>query len=221
MATQTNFDELNKLQSSDETVKGKAIDYEQYFGEMELTDEQKEKRIALAKSLDDVFFFLFALINSELALGNELDAIYLISLTDNRLRDVLSEFGIDKLGAYAYLSAYITKAVEDIVNATIKNKEDKYFTSDDRAKYIAENEANSIENYIELQEAIDNGFTKKMWVTMRDRKVRHSHTIVGGEVIGIYDTFKVGVSEMLAPKILISGQDKECINCRCSLKYQK
>lgn len=48
------IDELNELGSQ-------IIDYEEYFGEMELTDEEKEKRIELARQFEVLFlFFLLA-----------------------------------------------------------------------------------------------------------------------------------------------------------------
>ena len=47
------FDELNQLQRS--------TPYEQYFGEMELTEEEKKKRIAIAEDLEIIFLYFFLL----------------------------------------------------------------------------------------------------------------------------------------------------------------
>ena len=51
------FEELNNIEVS----KPRSIPYEEYFGEMDLSDEQKEKRISFAEQMDDVMLFIFAL----------------------------------------------------------------------------------------------------------------------------------------------------------------
>ena len=53
------LEELNTL-SEDKQL---SIDYETYFGEMDLTEEQKEQRISLAKRIEDDMLFFFALIS--------------------------------------------------------------------------------------------------------------------------------------------------------------
>ena len=65
---------------------------------------------------------------------------------------------------------------------------------------IAENEANTDWNYSEYQQAIANGMKQKTWLTMQDRRVRHTHMKVDGKTIPIQSVFLVGDSEFLFPK---------------------
>lgn len=54
------FDELNQLSQLDK-LKRKSMDYEEYFGEMDLEEEEKEERISLAEKMEIIFlFFVFA-----------------------------------------------------------------------------------------------------------------------------------------------------------------
>lgn len=55
---------------------------------------------------------------------------------------------------------------------------------------------------------------------MCDRRVRHTHEMVDGETIGIYDAFEVGDALMMFPKddSLGAGQE-EIANCRCVVEY--
>ena len=46
------FDELN-------SSKSRAIPYEKYFGEMDLTEQQKEDRIKASEKIESMMLFLF------------------------------------------------------------------------------------------------------------------------------------------------------------------
>ena len=57
MFEQMTFDELNKL-----VGKNRSEPYEIYFGEMDLTESEIKKRIALAEKLEENFLFAMALL---------------------------------------------------------------------------------------------------------------------------------------------------------------
>jgi hypothetical protein len=116
------------------------------------------------------------------------------------------------------LDEYISLFSSMVVDTTYKNIDDEYFLSDDRARYIAENEANTVANYEQFKTAVNSGKTKKKWIDMRDNRERKTHLKVGGTVKPINDYFVVGESLMLYPKSL-DADPKEVINCRCTIKY--
>lgn len=119
-----------------------------------------------------------------------------------------------------YLNSYARQFAEDTVRTTTEHSSDAWYTSSDRAMYVAENESNTSFNYSEYRQAIEQGKTQKQWITMRDKRVRHTHAEVDGEVVGIDDIFLVGNSMMLFPKDdSLGASAKEIINCRCSVKY--
>lgn len=212
------YDELNNREYARPT--NKAIPYEQYFGEMDLDEEEIEERIAMAEDLEDVFKFLFAIIAASKALEAELQQTELAESTAIRYRDVVEDFGYDINEDYPYLDGYIGTVTDDIVENTLEHLTDGYYTSDDRAMFIAENETNAVKNYVGLIDAIKAGFTTKRWVTMGDQKVRHTHRLVDGEEVGILDDFEVGNAKMLFPKDASRGAGaEEIVNCRCVVTY--
>jgi hypothetical protein len=134
----------------------------------------------------------------------------------NRYSSVLQQN--DKLDEY--LNEYLDLYAAEIVETTVKHIDEEYYTSQDRAMYNAENEANSVKNYTDYRKAIEKGKTKKKWIDMRDKRERKTHLEVGGTVIPINEPFVVGDSLMLFPKDLTYNPSPEqYINCRCSIKY--
>ncbi len=202
------FDELNN-------PKSRAIPYEQYFGEMELTEEQKEERIKASKRIEDMMLFLFSLLSVMKEYSYE-NLEFVVSQVKNQYSDVLSvSMEMDE-----YLNGYVNDFSEQIVETTQNHMDDEWYLSDDRAMFVAENEANTTFNYLEYKKSIESGKKKKRWITMRDRHVRHTHQLVEGKTIGINDVFLVGDSEMFYPKDTTFGASaREIVNCRCSIKY--
>ena len=220
------FDRLNVL-SENETISDerkrisrKKIPIHEYFEDMQISEEQKQKRIRLANLLLADVLFLFAL-----SKGNN-DKQYLVKSFQNRYTEsVKSVAQQDK-----ELSRYIRKVCENIVDTTLNNTKksgdltnrvgDEYMTSIDRAMNIAENEANSILNNDEYRSAIKNGCTKKKWISFGDERVRTDHADVDGEVVDIYKPFHVGGYLMMFPKDDSLGAGlEEIVNCRCSVEY--
>lgn len=189
--------------------------FEQYFGDMELTDEEKEKRIEVAENLDDLMLFIFALI-SIMREKNAVDKDYIALQINNRYMAILQGYmGIDK-----YLEDYIRQFSNTFIETTFGSIDDSWYLSADRARFISENESETTWNYDEYRRAIESGKTRKQWVDIMDKRERKTHREVGGAVIPIEDVFVVGNSLMRYPKDTLYGAEaKEIINCRCTIKY--
>lgn len=208
------------------------IDIEQYFDEMELTDKQKEDRKELAYNVKDAVLFLLALM-SFITENETITFSFILEQFKNRFRqEVARSVEIDD-----YLESYISDITTSIVSTCfmhldafqestklIESDENavggNFFNSEERAILIGENESNSVLNYYDYQKAIETGYTRKKWLTMRDRKVRKTHVEVDAKSIPIKDYFLVGNSLMLFPHDP-NGEPEEIVNCRCSIKYLK
>lgn len=199
------MDELNVLNR-------RSIDYEEYFGEMELTEKEKKDRIYLAEMLEIIFLFYFLL------LGEKQKEDFVQMIYDKYLSISMEFLKLKEIPSY--LEKYAIEFAENIVSVTNENISDEYYTSKDRAMFIAENEANTIGNYRQQVEAIKSGMRYKTWKTKNDFKVRHTHKEVNEKMIGIFDAFKVGDSEMMFPKDESLGASaQEIVNCRCVVHY--
>lgn len=224
----TNFDELNTL-STTETTKDdrhkatrKKIPIHDYFENMQISEEEKEKRVRLANLLLADVLFLFAL-----SKRNQ-DKQYLSEAFQKRyLSSVKKVAEPDQK-----MQRYIQKVCDSIVDTTLKggsltsskaNKpQDPYVVSVDRATNVAENEANAILNGDEYITAVKNGCTKKRWKSYRDERVRADHADVDGQVVDISRPFRVGKYVMMYPKDDSLGAGlEEIVNCRCSVEYIK
>lgn len=211
------FDKLNKLY--DGKYNRKSMPYEQYFGEMDLTDKQKKERISFAEKFEEVMMFLFFLLVTFEEYGSaEESQDFIVEQVKQKYKDL----AIDYTALDEYIEEYIDEFVEEVINTTNNHSDEPYYKSEDRAMLIAENEANSVLNYSDFIKAIDNGFTKKKWKTEQDIKVRHTHRSMEGKIIDISIPFVVGESLMLFPKDTSYGADaEEIVNCRCTIEYIK
>lgn len=105
------------------------------------------------------------------------------------------------------------------------DKTEPYWTSTDRAEFIAENESNTLLNSAEFVEAKESGKTHKIWMAYPDDRVRITHQITNGAKVPIGAYFDVGAARMLYPKDVTSElstgaeHPEETINCRCSVRY--
>lgn len=208
------------------------IDIEQFFDEMELTDKQKEDRKDLAYDVKESVLFLFALL-AMLIDNPVLTYSFVLTQFKNRFREqVAKKVEIDdELESYisdittsivstsfAHLEAF-QKATE-LIESEDENDNGNFFNSEQRAIMIAENESESVMNYDDYNKAIEEGYTRKKWVTMKDRRVRKSHKEVDEKVIPIKDLFIVGKSLMRFAHD-IDASAEEIIGCRCTTKYLK
>ena len=203
------IDDLN-IPSIEEEIK-------RYFSVMDISDEQKEDREEAAKDLFPIFLFLFALIDYAV----EYDLPYDYVLTEFRV-----SFGTVAYQYYDDAEGYIDRITKEVLDATLKDKgvllsvkDDDYWTSVDRALELGENEANSLLNYQELKNAIQQGKTHKTWVTERDNRVRGDHREMEGKTIPIMEYFHFPDCDMLCPHDVVNGTARQVANCRCATKY--
>ena len=204
------YDELNEIVGMN-----RSEDFSDYFDVMDLSDQDKEKRITLAEKLEDNFLFVLAYLFAIQQYANvdwEEIRIRFESAYRNALENTII---IDE-----YLDLYIRQFAYDMVDSTQSHIDDPYYYSHDRARFAAENESNSSWNYADYQEAIQYGKTKKRWVDVRDKRERESHRQVGGTVKPIDEPFAVGGSLMqFAKDISLGAASSEIINCRCKTIY--
>lgn len=204
------FDELNAPMQFK-----RSEPFETYFGDMDLTDKEKEKRIQVAEDLDDLMLFLFALI-SLMRESNSIDKDYIALQINNRYTEILQRYmGIDK-----YLKDYIRHFSDTFIQTTFGNIDNEWYLSADRSKFIAENESNNVFSHDEYVEALKDGKTKKRWITMKDKRVRHSHRKLDERILEISDQFVVGDSLMNFPRDEeFLPNPSQVVSCRCSIKY--
>lgn len=209
------MDELNNLNDDFEVF------MEEYFEAMDITEEQVEDRKEAARELRNLMLLLFLLILETLSRGYA-DYAFILAMFGDKLEEIAIRHGGDS----DRIREYADKVSADIFSVTMlhvnpENADGNYFVSDERASLLAVNEANSIMNCGELQDAIGSGFTKKTWRAERDRKTRKEHLKMDGTTIPIEEYFKFPDCEMLYPHDEVNGTALECANCRCSLAYSK
>lgn len=203
------FDELKRIQKELDEL---AISLEiiNYFDEMDLPEEEIELRTNMAIEFQRFFRNLFLI----MATGE--------AIRETCIEDIRSEYIriCDKYNLIPNMS-HIDRLAETIVDNTLQNLNNAYYTSVERTITIAETETNNSANYDELQDMIAEGKTQKTWVTMQDNKVRETHMAIDGMTIPIEDMFPVGNAEMLYPCDELNGFDfpEEVVGCRCTCIY--
>ena len=215
MAYTSSIDELNNLQTEQDKQK-----IRDYFEEMDLEPEEIEKRIGVANGLDNLYLMLFLLMSASATAGESVidDNEYWNDYLTRGYNDVLGENGYDTDDPM--VSGRIDETVNEVLNTTYEHIAQSYYLSHDRAVMIASNDTNAFANYEQHIQAIKAGYTRKRWVAMRDRKVRHTHVWADGQEADIQKPFIVGGYEMLFPLDQSLGADaKEVVNCRCICTY--
>lgn len=199
MAQKREFDEL------------KTIDYETFFGEMNLSEEEKRKRINLAEELEILFLYLFV------SFAELPDAV---SMVDEKYREIATRY-LGMKNTPAYIADQAARVAQETVRITEEHDGQAFYTSKDRAMLISANQANVIGNYGLQVNAVKMGKQYKVWRTMKDFKVRHTHMIADGQTVGIFEPFQVGNSQLNFPTDLSLGASmEETANCRCTVKYE-
>lgn len=210
MFTGLAFDELNSL-----VANNRSMPFDVYFGEMELSDDEIQKRIELAKKMEDGFLFVLALLFSM----QQYNAV-----NWEKARQEYEGRYLQALSGYVTITPYIRNYVKsmsyDVIDSTREHQSEYYYYSPDRARFMAENESNTARSYQCNEDAIAEGKTLKQWITMRDKKVRETHRAVDGKKIPISEPFSVGGSLLLYPRDSSFGaSSSEIVGCRCSIKY--
>lgn len=189
------------------------IDLSEWFDEMDIPEADKRKRLELSEKIYDVFEWLFMMVLLTDTLNDVLDYDSLVEGVRRRLEDIVD---ID----IEYVAKHLESAIYEYVSVTLDHRDDDYYLSPQRASEIAADEAHTIETYGELEEAEESGYLYKVWKTMRDRKVRHTHAVLDDKKIPIDELFTVGNHKMICPKDTTNGADlREVAGCRCWLEY--
>lgn len=207
------FDQLNILY--DDERDRQSMSYEQYFGEMHLSDRQKEQRQRSAEELEDVFIGLLALV-FYFYVGEAFDYTEAIQEAQTKYNDVLAGTGVSDY----YREVHVPNTVVGVVNTMLTNPEDPYNFSIDRATMIAENEANSMWNDAEYEEAVRSGRTMHTWNAIIDKETRDAHRDANGQSKSIFEPFEVDGELMMYPRDESLGANAgNIVNCRCSASY--
>lgn len=204
------FDELNNF-----VANKRSMSFEQFFGEMELSDDETQQRIGLAEKLEEGFLFVLALLFT-MQQYNAVNWEQARQEYENRYLSALAGYvTIDP-----YISQYVRDMSYDIMNSTQKHQSEYYYYSPDRGKFMAECEANTTRSYQCNQDAIAQGKTMKRWLTMGDKRVRETHKEVGGTSKPIGEPFYVGGSLLQYPRdFSLGASTAETAGCRCSIEY--
>lgn len=219
MAGTLKFDKLHRL-----------IPYKEYFGKMYITPDQMNTRMELAEQIEDVMLYVFAY--WAIAASAEISQEEIRQdAKDKMLSAIAKHTKVDE-----YLEKHIDKLIDEVIDTTAKHTGDQlslpdnesdnrnsadYWLSRERAMLIAENEANSFENYVEYRDAVTSGRTKKKWITELDDKVRLTHELAEGQTVDIDGLFLIGDSLMRFPMDTMYDPDpREIINCRCACRYE-
>ena len=204
------FDELNSLLANK-----RSMSFEQYFGEMELSDDEIQQRIELAEKLEDGFLFVLALLFT-MQQYNEVNWEWARQEYENRYLSALAGY----VTITPYIRQYVRDMSYDIMDSTKKHQAEYYYYSPDRGKFMAECEANTTRSYQCNEDAIAQGKTMKRWLTMGDKRVRTTHKEVGGTSKPIGEPFYVGGSLMMFPRdTQYSPPNSLVCGCRCSIEY--
>lgn len=211
--------------------------YEDYFGEMRITKQQVKRRTGLAEDIEEAMMAFFdSLITAE--------QYGMLSVMSNSIADEYKQRYIEAARTHGIADAPILAHTDDYVDGVRENTTEAikrlsrgeqrpsqgndddittavlWYLSEDRAILNGEDQANYILDHTELVEAIEAGYTRKEWLSMRDRKVRDTHREVDGTVIPITDPFEVGGYLMMTPKDdSLGAPDEEIAGCRCSLRF--
>lgn len=221
-----NFDNINIL-------KRHSMPYEKYFGDMELSQKQKKHRIDTALILEDIIAVILMLVQNEAEVG----AISPVLIKQQMIFDLLEPIENGNFfDSEEQLDRYITNITDEIVDSTIRNLEKypndydytgetNYWVSEDRAEFIAENEANTLCNNKDYLDAKAQGKTRKIWMAFPDDRVRPTHVEANGSEVPIDNYFSVGGARMLYPRdtsskySTASSYPEEVVNCRCQVLY--
>ena len=210
------IDELNILKESvDES--SEAFDYHDYIAHyydvMDIDEEQRQERIEAAEEIfDAILLFLIWCENApERVQEEDVQRSFM-----NMYKEVIFQFGEPG----SFFDTYVDLFIPLLIATTLAHIGEKYYTSVERAANIAANEANTVVNHTELQQAIDDGYKYKTWITEKDNRVRDTHVLMEGVTIPIDEPFLVGNSFMMMPHdITLGAEPQEIVNCRCAVTF--
>lgn len=207
------FDEVNNINSLEGL---KESVYYEYFSKMDLPDDEIAKRIMAAEDFENEFMVVLAL-----ALVLYQEGRFERQIIQTRFRDAYLKVGERYTPDDSWY--VLQRAIEfsnEVADTTEEHLESAYYTSLDRAMRMSETESNVINNYRQFREAEDQGYTKKQWRTMLDKRVRESHKTMQGKTVGLHEYFDVNGYPMSFPAdTSFSPPASLIVGCRCSLKF--
>lgn len=203
------WDELNELVGYEVSEP-----FDEYFAPMQISEEQKRKRVELAEELDAVFIALL----SEYFYADQLDAVVASDIYDRTREAYLLAIGT-AVEVDDYLYNHGVEVIASTIEVLLRHDDEPYYFSKDRARAIAENESNSVWNHTEYEDAVKNK-KYKTWRTVMDNRVRDTHVEMNGVTIPINDVFHLQGGDCYYPRSDELGMDdSEICGCRCSLSF--
>jgi uncharacterized protein with gpF-like domain len=187
-----------------QTTKNDELNIISYFSEMDLPEDEIQRRIDFAKRLEVILRSAFAETMTREEIIEYIATHYRATIEEDY--DWIDE----------YFEEYIWVTAESVTDTTLNGRE----MTDERITSIAVNDTNVIANHGYDERMKKQGYTRKRWYTMNDNRVRHTHILADGQEVGIDETFKVGTCEMRYPcDTSLGATASEIINCRCVAKY--
>lgn len=204
------YEEINK-----QIENPRSEPYDEYFEVMDISKEDKKKRIELAEKLEDGFLFALVLMFT-MRQYDSVDWNVLRNRFETSYFEAVSNFFVPGKDAENHIKQFSY----DAIDSSQRHEYDPFYYSRDRAMFMAENESNLTWSSQEFIQAVQSGKTKKKWIDIRDKRERKTHRKVGGTIKPIQEPFLVGDAIMNFPKDFSYGDfPEESINCRCSVKY--
>lgn len=142
-----------------------------YYKPMQISEEQKKQRGIFAEKLEEdiayLLSFLFYLNRTSMlepsALGNREIRIF----TDNLQGTYISAYA----SADSYIQRRAQRFSQELLDVTRRHKDNPYYYSKDRARFVAEDESNTANNYKDHIIALAK-FSRKQWKTILDGRER-------------------------------------------------
>lgn len=203
------FDELNQL------VPKQNIPMEQYFGEMGLTNEQERKRLDLAERLEEEFIDILAWVfyTAQNRAVSE-------SVVEERFREALINSTDEEVMNLSRTEEIIDTVAKEVAKTTVDRRNTPFFLSEERAYLLAEDNANTLFNYYDFEQALSQNKSMKQWLTILDGRERQTHNLADGMIAVVEQPFEVGDSLLMFPKdTSLGASPEEIIGCRCSVRY--
>lgn len=217
--------DLSRKENVSKEIEEKVFDYKrfinEYFDPMDISEKQKEERRKLANEMFNTFLFLFSLIEVSKSY-NYMNIEYFVAQFELQFAPLVMSYSRND----EYIGQYIDKVSNDVVKTTVdglkkpeKSADREFTTSDKRAAFLSVNSSNTVENYEDIQEAIESGYRYKTWVAEVDKKTRASHLEINGTRIPIEEYFQFEDCEMFEPHDEVNGTAEQCANCRCTVHF--
>lgn len=192
------FDEINK----------------RYFGEMELSNIEIQRRIVVAKNL----FRLLVPFFEKQKESKRIDPGMFVIMLDLYMEQLVEIYKDSTTTRYdSWANEHAERFARDITEATInwKRGNQNNAFSETRAKEIALNESNLFFNNKMHQEK-KKRYEYHVWHAHRDESTREAHYLADGQVRPINEPFDIGGYKMMYPMDGTYGTPPEMIvNCRC------